>query len=161
MKIILLALIACIILAMAMRISPPEFSKSKSYERYKQELTAWREVTDLKKEKQGIAIALSLPENDNIREKVFDELDIDDLKKNDGLDTLMLFLDAQLGKDDLVDSLEKFEDFEDLSRESGQSISDFIALFDQKYHKRIQSNKTAIMIKLPQQYKKIVKCHLC
>ena len=135
MKNILGVVLVCVILTMAMRISPPEFSKSKSYERYKQEIAAWREVTDLQKEKRGIAIALSLPENDNIREKVFDELDINDLKKADGLDTLIQFLDLHLGKDDLADSLEKFEDFEDFSREKGQSIANFISLFDQKYHK--------------------------
>ena len=40
---------------MAMRINPPEF-RGKSYERYRLELEAWREVTELEKKKQGIAI---------------------------------------------------------------------------------------------------------
>ena len=132
----IVTVLAIILLAtMAMKLNPPEFSKHKSYERYKQELTAWREITDLSKEKQGIAIALSLPENDNIREKVFDEIDLSDLKKNDGFESLIEFLDKHLGKDDLADSLEKFEDFEDFRREKGQPISDFISLFDQKYHR--------------------------
>ena len=37
--------------------------KEKSYERFRQELLAWKEITDLDKTKQGIAIALSLPED--------------------------------------------------------------------------------------------------
>ena len=55
-------------------------------------------MTELSKEKQGIAIALSLPENDatQIREKVFDHICIDDLKEEDGLDTLTAFLDKHL-----------------------------------------------------------------
>ena len=56
---------------MKTRINPPTFNKGKNYERFRQELTAWREITDLSKDKQGIAIALSLPEDDEpqIREK--------------------------------------------------------------------------------------------
>ena len=67
---------------MAMKLNPPHFQKeTKSYERYKQELLAWREVTEIDKAKQGIAVALSLPEDDEskIREQVFDEVSIVDL----------------------------------------------------------------------------------
>ena len=47
-----------------------------------------------------MTIALSLPENDKtqIREKVFEQISLDDLKKEDGLDTLILFLDSHLKK---------------------------------------------------------------
>ena len=78
---------------MATRIDPPSL-RSKSYELYRHELLAWREVTDLRKDKRGVAIALSLPEEDKnrIREKVFEQIKLDDLKKDDGLDTLIAFL---------------------------------------------------------------------
>ena len=46
---------------MATRIDPPSL-RTKTYELNRQELLARREVTDLRKEKQGQAIALSLPE---------------------------------------------------------------------------------------------------
>lgn len=49
---------------MTTRINPPTFNKEKNYERFKQELLAWKEITDLRQDKQGIAIALSLPEED-------------------------------------------------------------------------------------------------
>ena len=99
-----------------MKITPPDLNKCKTYERYKLELKAWKEVTDIAKEKQGIVVALSLPQDENesgIREKVFDEIELSELKKENGLDTLIKFLDGKLGKDELADSLEKFEDFED------------------------------------------------
>ena len=82
---------------MAARIDPPSL-RTKAYELYRQELLAWREVTDLRKDKQGMAIALSLPEDDKtqIREKVFEQISLDDLKKEDGLDTLTPFLDSHL-----------------------------------------------------------------
>ena len=122
---------------MTTRINPPKFLKSKNYERYRQELTAWREITDLSKDKQGIAIALSLPEEDEsqIREKVFDQIPVDDLKSDDGLTVLLNFLDKHLAKDDLTDSLEKFEDFDDFYRNDGQSIHEYVAEFDTKYWK--------------------------
>ena len=46
---------------MATKIKPPIYTKEKGYERYKQELLAWKEITDAKPEKQGIFVALSLP----------------------------------------------------------------------------------------------------
>ena len=122
---------------MTTRINPPAFKTAKNYERYKQELLAWHEITDLSEYKQGIAVALSLPEDDDsqIRDKVFDQIPINDLKSVDGLNVLIKFLDKHLAKDDLTDSLEKFEDFDDYHRTEGQSISEFIALFDAKYQK--------------------------
>lgn len=121
---------------MTTKINPPCLT-SKPYELYKQELLAWREVTDLSKEKQGVAIALSLPEDDKnqIREKVFDQISLSDLKKQDGLDTLIKFLDIHLKKDELADSLEKFEEFEDVQRKEGQSVTEYMASFDSKYRK--------------------------
>ena len=122
---------------MALKMNPPQYKKEKGYERYKTELLAWREITDIKDEKQGIVVALSLPENDDsgIRERVFDELTIEDLKKTEGLNTLTTFMDKHLGKDDLSDSFEKYEEFEECKREAGQSIIEFISKFDQRYNR--------------------------
>ena len=111
---------------------------TKGYELYRQELLAWREVTPLRKDKQGVAIASSLPEDDQtqIREKVFEQISLDDLKKEDGLDTLITFLDSHLKKDELSDSQEKFEEFEDFHRQSEMSIiTEYIASFDSRYRK--------------------------
>ena len=130
---------------MATRINPPIFNKAKNYERFRQELLALREITDLKEDKQGIALALTLPEDDEsqIREKVFDQVPIDDLKSEDGLNVLLNFLDHHLAKDDLTYSLEKFEDFDDFCRSQGQPITECIAVFDSKYKKLEKKNMTA------------------
>ena len=47
-------------------------------------------MTDLSKEKQGVAIALSLPEDDTsgIRDKIFNELTLASLNNENGGDTL-------------------------------------------------------------------------
>ena len=57
---------------MSVKINLRKF-QGKTYEQYRIELTAWREVTDLDDKKQGIAIALSFPDQDEhkLREKVF------------------------------------------------------------------------------------------
>ena len=107
------------------------------YELYKQKLLAWREVTDLSKDKLGVAIALSLPEEDKnkIQEKGFNEIGFDKLKQDDGVDTLIQFLDGILLKDELRDSLEKMEEFEAFQRANGQSIAEYISTFDSMYRK--------------------------
>ena len=122
---------------MTTKINPPSFNCTKSYERFKQELLAWREITELSKNKQGIAVALSLPDDDEhkIKDKVFDQIALDELKDEDGLNILIAFLDKHLGKNDLADSIEKFEDFDDFKRKEGQTIQEFIAMFDSKYRK--------------------------
>ena len=62
---------------MSMKIKAPAYKES-NYERYHLELMAWQEITGIPEEKQGIAIALSLPEETecSIHEKIFDKLSI-------------------------------------------------------------------------------------
>ena len=106
-------------------------------------LQAWCEVTEISKEKQGIVIALSLPENDKdrIREKVFSLVN---LGKKHELDTLIKFLDSHLKKNELTDSVKKIEAFESFQRSEGQSITEFISLFDY-YNRKIEK----LNMKLP------------
>ena len=127
---------------MAMKINPPDFNRSKSYERYKHELLGWCVVMEIPKAKQRVAIALSLPDNheSDIRENIFDELTLEKLKADDGFDTSVKFLDEKLGKDDPAGSLEKFEDFEDFRREEGQSVNYYTSKFDQKYNRILNKN---------------------
>ena len=122
---------------MALKINPPIFSSAKDYERYKVELQAWARITDVSKAKQAIAVALSLPEEDasGIRERVFNEISMDDLAKDDGLDQLITFFDKHLGKDELEDCMEKLDDFEECRRDNGQAMGEFISKFDQQYNK--------------------------
>ena len=78
---------------MTNRTNPPIFNKRNNYERFRQEFTSWKEITDLSKDKQGIAIALSLPEDDEsqIRKQVFDQIPVNDLKSDDGVTVLLNF----------------------------------------------------------------------
>ena len=72
------------------------------YEWWKTETKAWELVTDVPKAKRGIAIALSLLDNDS-----FEEISIDDSGKETGIKTLLDFVDLKLGKED-------FEEFREI-----------------------------------------------
>ena len=118
------------------------------YERWKTEIKAWELVTDVPNAKRGIAIALSLPDNDSskIREQVFEEIPIDDLIKETGIKTLSDFMDLKLGKEDLEDSSEKYEDIKNCKRSKHQNITEFILEFEQKYNRIAKKD-----IKLPEE----------
>ena len=47
------------------------------------------------------------------------------LKSDLGLSLLIEFLDKHLAKDDLTDSLEKLDDFDEFRRKEGQSIHEY------------------------------------
>ena len=114
----------------------------ENYERYKQELEARKLITDVPKKKQGIAIVLTLPDEhpSGIRAKVFEEIKLTDLDKDTGLDSL-LFMNKNLGKDDITDQYEKFEEFEDY-RQSGAKFTEYIANFHQRYIRLEKLNMT-------------------
>ena len=122
---------------MAMKINPPLLNKCKNYAAYTKELAGWKAITSVDKKARGYAVALSLPhegdsDDSDIRSLVFEQLSEEQLTKEDGLDTLIKFMDKHLQSDELTNMLEKSEDFEDYRRKKDQSISEYIAKFDQK-----------------------------
>ena len=83
-------------------IPPPSYKNASSYEHYKTLLSAWAEYTDVPKEKQGLAVALSLEGSENLLcEKLFSSISVENMKKEDGLKTVTAFLDKECGKDGL------------------------------------------------------------
>ena len=79
---------------------------STHYKLLKLQTQAWAVGTKLSKEKQAVAVALSLPEDDKrkIKEKVFGELELDVLNSENGLSVLFEFLDRYLLGDELMNS---------------------------------------------------------
>ena len=67
-------------------MNPPTLTKMKLYKQLKAETLAWAQITELDEEKQAIAVALNLPDDceHKIKEKVFHELDLDDLNSKRG-----------------------------------------------------------------------------
>lgn len=75
-----------------------------------------------------ILIASSLPENDltMMQEQIPEKMWLDDLKKDDGLNILVMFMDKKLGKINLEDNLQKSEEFKNYRREQDQKIGESI-----------------------------------
>ena len=126
---------------MSLKINPPILGEN--FERYKQELEAWKLITDVEKKKQGIAIALTLPDDhpSGIRGKVFEEIKLTELEKDTGLDCLIKFMSKYLGKDDITDQYQKFAEFEDY-RKTTESIPEYISNFHQRYIRLEKLNMT-------------------
>ena len=123
--------------------NPPVFnSKKKPYERYVQELTAWCEVTDLANEKQGLAVALALPEDDisGIRDNVFDSMTTEELKANDGVEKLIEFMDKLFKKDELTMVYEKYIAFDRFVREGDIIMDAFLNEFEKLYNVARRNN---------------------
>ena len=118
-------------------MNPPTLRKGMLYELYKQELSAWSEVTDIHRNKQGAMVALSLPQTDEmlVREKIFTEISTADLKSDEGLSTFLELLDQNLGKDDPTDSLDKFDNSNKFQRKERMPIQEYICASDTKYKK--------------------------
>ena len=122
---------------MTLEIDPPLLKRTTSYEQWKLEIKAWTVITEISREKQAITVALFLPEDheSRIKEKVFEHFQPEELQKESGISTLLDFLDKHLQKDELADTLEKFEDFENFKRKEGQSMHEYVSIFDFKYKK--------------------------
>ena len=117
----------------SIRIEPPSFvSDRKSYDAYKRELTVWALATSVEKKKQALIIALSLPDthDSNIKEKVFAEIEIEDLNSDDGMKNLIEFLDKRFLKDSFVVAYEKYQTWSSLTRKIDQKVEDFISDYE-------------------------------
>ena len=119
---------------MTTKIQPPVYKNCSCYDHYKVLVEAWEAVTDVAKNKQGIVIALSLQgiPDSKIGEKIFTSLTMVDLKKDTGLQTLMTFLDKELGKDDLEDVVARYDEFEECRKQHGETMNAYISNFEQK-----------------------------
>ena len=122
---------------MATEIRIPTLTGSRNYELWKLQTQAWTFVTEMSKEKQALAVALNLPEDDKwkIKEKVFGELELDVLNSENGMSVLFEFLDEYLLEDELMNRWNTFEDFEKFERKPGQNIREYVADFDLRFRK--------------------------
>ena len=116
---------------------PPAFTEQKSYSRWIEEIKAWQALTDLDKKKQGLAIALSLPEEgqSSVRDKVFSEINAGDLNAHDGVKKLTDFLDKIFKKDELSEAYESYVEFDRFRRSKASSMEDYVTEFKKLYNK--------------------------
>ena len=121
------------------RIPIPVYDVSKSYELFEQEIDLWELVTDVAVAKRAGAIALLLPDDEkssNLKFAFLERCSKEDLTNSDGsgLTLLKATLKNLLGREEIEDSVIKWDGFEDFKR-TNESITDFISAFDLAYTK--------------------------
>ena len=112
--------------------NPPKFSSSKNYDRYKKELIAWTKITKVEKAEWANTIALGLPEDDpsNIRDKVFETINLDG---EAGFTALETFMDKEFKKDDIVDMCEHIRTFMKFQKTKEMTMQMYISNFESAY----------------------------
>ena len=119
------------------KIAIPKFGDEKNYEGWKRELAFWQLATPTEKKKQALLIALSFPEDSQVRYRVFNETDqteLDKLNTDDGIKILLEILDKYYKKDDLCEAFESWAKFVSYLREDGVTIDNYISEFYKRYN---------------------------
>ena len=111
----------------------PLISDKKPYSRWVEKVKAWTELTPITLDKQDLAIALSLPEDDSIsiRDKIFNELSLENLKKQDGVKTY----GQSVQKYALSEAYESYTQFDKFSRTPEMTMENFITELEKYYNK--------------------------
>ena len=100
------------------------------HETWKIEIAVWRLVRELSKKKQALAVTLSL--EGQARAKAL-ELDVADINKDDGLDTLIKELDL-LSKKETVDLAYKaYTNFDKYRKTKDVNMTAFILEYERRY----------------------------
>ena len=107
---------------------PPRFSEQLCYETFKTKSKAWQRVTSIKKESQGLVLALNLPtsEANSIGERIFQELSILELEGENGSEHFWTYMDKQFQKDSMVQMCEIIKEFTLFKRKESQPIKEYI-----------------------------------
>ena len=79
---------------------PPVYNPERRFDLFEIELELWAAATTIDKDKQGITIALSLPDDDklHLRSTVLDKIDKKKLKSADGLDFRIIWMSGSRGR---------------------------------------------------------------
>ena len=108
-------------------IAPSTLDKSSFYEAWKKELAIWQSFTDIKKEKQGSALFLTL--EGKAKEAAL-ELDLDKFNCENGVDNIIKKLDTLYLRDKVQTAYEAYDRLEKFQRKPEMSMTDFIIEFE-------------------------------
>ena len=117
------------------KIATPVFDDTVRLDQYETEVKAWCKVTSIEAEKRAIVLVLAMPDKKN---DILESINSDDLSVAGGVDILLKHLKDNYGKDELLESLEIYEDFRKFERLSNQSIGEFCSGFESR-RKRIEN----------------------
>ena len=110
--------------------NPPALDEDKSYETWKSEIDIWRLMTDVEKERQALALVLSL--SGQARQRAL-EIEVADLNKADGVDTLLESLEELFLKDKIDLAYETYSKFEQFKKTDSMSMTEYIVEYERLY----------------------------
>ena len=128
---------AVITAAVSFYKAPPVFTDKIPYTRWVNVLKFWDKITKIDAKEKGLAVALSLPVNSDIRDKVFTEMTVEELNVDDGLKKLITFLDKEYKKEEIAEVYDAWSKFDKLNRSSGETMENYLREFD-KCQKQIK-----------------------
>ena len=111
---------------------PPKFKSEDDYELWKNDVLIWCELTEVKKDKQALAIHLGLHGRARIASS---ELKIAELKQEDGVEKLLAKLDSVFLVEKGRRQFKLYREFHRLRRTSNEDIEEFITSFEHSYYK--------------------------
>lgn len=113
--------------------NPPKMQATKPYKRWKNEVKLWMVCCGLKDVQQAPALVLSMEEN-SVKEKVVDELDVDKLQAEDGVKTLLIFLDGIYKQDNMIEAYEAYINFSRFEKTNHMTMEDYVLEYEKKYN---------------------------
>ena len=112
--------------------NPPLLDDLENYEQWKEDVLMWKEVTDLSKNKQALAVHLTLKGQ---AKEVANQVSTVDKKKDNGLEILLDKLDETFLKEPERRKFMAYQDFEECLRKDETPVCEFMREFDTKYYK--------------------------
>ena len=114
------------------RVPAPAFD-SEEFEMYMAELSVWKKVCGIPSKEQGMILWYSLPAKhaSDIKSKIINEVGLDNLEKEDGVDKFVEAMESAFKAEDEVKSYDVYKEFfVDMKRKEGEKIRDFINRFE-------------------------------
>ena len=112
--------------------APPPMREDLPYDDWKYEVKIWEKFISYEKKKLGPCLFLSLTGDARNAAR---EIPLEDLEKDDGLDTLIKKLDELYLKDKEGSAFEAYESFEKYERPKDMDINKYINTFERLYQK--------------------------
>lgn len=117
--------------------NPPKFDETISYEAWKTDVEIWQELTELPKNKQALAIHLSLSGK---ARQASTEVGVVNLKKEDGVQCLIKKLDELFLLDKGRRQFLAFQNLYKFKRSSDTSVGEFVNEFERIYFRFTQED---------------------
>ena len=116
---------------------PPAFiSETKSFATYKRDLTRWAKLTDLEDDQKADMVLHCLDGHPSgIKDKIDTQMTEAELSCDDGIKNLLEFLEGVYEVDEWSDSYEKYSRFEKCTRTKGQTVQEFLSVWENYYAK--------------------------